>query len=857
MVDISVGEVSGFIAAGVFVLQVFFPLAIPAILLAFISDTHSLVTWSVLGRFLQSTPWPTLLNVDTVATTGVKRRVNVVSWLLTVAVALVAIASIVTPLGLYESIEPSNEDENSPFKYMKDTSAFGYGTPPRPNGFFSRHCGTEYQCPGAIVEKKCEKIGLLENCTSSVDITLPESFIAPFRDGATKFSPSVSSIFDIQWRTYVDNGYKPSKDVFVKPAYRQLATLLLEDKIIPVEGLVVNMKTGGLGFRAHTVPQRHYEFGSRWREDILFIEPDTQCVDLNFTMEFVLPRDVTTSDQYVEELKIVDQGGFSGLRDNPAPSLDRIISNGQVNLNLKDRATSAGWFNNFLTMVFYNVTEPDMHDIKRLDVSKGDTFPLPSFSENTTFRVGYEVLRSSLEFGEYLNLTGKSENGTQWSENPFDISMRNFAFIRNLCAGSTFDSPANINTTLVGCSLLYGAAKRIDKGGSSLIANPGSRWSLPVYSCASAVKALVKEVTFHFNGTTFEALEVNSTKPKSYTDQESKPLWAVEDLKQIPISDGKPLWGILDRSKSNVDTSFPSNISTMSRDHLYLPGYMDEYTLLLEGPTGVSDASQNLPGAEFYIQAMLTALTITRPGGNRGYVDYSGFSSLALFAKWQNLSKTPEGAARILDLVWTDSAANAVMGTKGWGVTSFSANAHQIRQKEKKESKKGNEKRQTGKIDQDDPIVPVTVYKKYIRYQIPFAVPAFIILTATLATAVTLAILCIMGRTGPKRMRTFLEASSTGRNVGTFVIDQEGENESKGTKEWVKSVGRKIVRITREGISLEGEGKEQKEVGQIVEEGQIVGEGEIVGEGVTVEDELRDPDLAEADERTQMVSRSS
>lgn len=216
----------------------------------------------------------------------------------------------------------------------------------------------------------------------------------------------------------------------MKPAYRQLATLLLEDKILPVEGLVVDMKTGGLGFRAHTVPQHRYEFGSRWNEDILFIEPETQCVDLNFTLDFVLPRDVSTSDQYVEDLKIVDHGGFSGLHDNAAPSLERISSNGQVDLNLKDRAMSAGWFNNFLTMVFYNVTDPDMRNIKRLDVSEGDTFPLPSFSKNTTFRVGYDVLRSSMEFGEYLNLTGKSGmNGTKWSENPFDISMRNFSFI--------------------------------------------------------------------------------------------------------------------------------------------------------------------------------------------------------------------------------------------------------------------------------------------------------------------------------------------------------------------------------------------------------------------------------------------
>ncbi|OJD17312.1 hypothetical protein AJ78_02600 [Emergomyces pasteurianus Ep9510] len=841
MVEISVGEVSGFIAAGVFVLQVFFPLAIPAILIAFISDTHTLVTWSVLGRFLQSTPWPTFLKVDTVVTTGVKRRVNAVSWLLTVAIAVVAIASIVTPLGLYESVEPSDDKENTPFQCIKDTSAFGYGTPPRPDGFFSRHCGTGYICPGSTVESKCEKIGLLENCTTSIDATIPESFIALFRDGATKFSTSTSSIFDMQWRTYINYADDRSKGVFVKPMYRQLATLLQEDNIIPVEGLVVDMKTGGLGFRSHTVPKRRYEYGSRWNEDILFIEPETQCVNLNFTLDFVLPRDMATGDKYVEELKIVDHGGFSGLRNGAAPSLDRIISNGQVELNLKDRATSAGWFNNFLTMVFYNATDPNMHNIKRLDVSEGDTFSLPSFSANTTFRVGYQVLRSSMEFGEYLNLTGKSgENRTIWSENPFDVSKRNFSFITNLCAGSTFDTPANINTTLVGCSLLYGAANRIDEGGSSLIANPGSRWSLPVYSCASAVKALVKEVTFQFNGTNFEALKINSTNPKSYADQESKPLWAVEDLKEIPISNGKPLWGILGPSKSKADVRFPTNISTISHEHLYLPGYVDDYTLLLEGARGVSDASQNLPGAEFYTQSMLAALKISPPGsgGYRGYVDYSGFTSLALFAKWQNLSKTPEGAARIIDLVWTDSAANAVMGTKGWGVTSFSATAHQQQQKENTQNKNANNrKRQTGMEKPTEPIVPVTVFKKYIRYKIPFAVPAFVILAFTLATIIALIPLCIMGRTGPKRMRKFLEASSTGRNVGTFVVVQDEDTIGKGTKQWVQSVGKTVVKITREGISVEGgeqQGKEDQEIAQ---------------------DELRDP--AEDDELTQMVDRNS
>ncbi|KAK2772244.1 hypothetical protein FQN53_004680 [Emmonsiellopsis sp. PD_33] len=852
MVEISVGEVSGFIAIGVFLLQFFLPLAVPAILIAFVSDTHTLVTWSVLGRFIQSSPWPTLLNADTVASSGVKRRVNVVAWFLTLAIALVTIASIVTPLGLYETVEPEDSLTETPFQYVKDISAFGYGTPPRPEAYFARNCGSDQVCPGSTVEEKCERLGLLEKCTSDVNATMPETFITPFRDGASKFSSSVSSIFDIQWRTYINKALNRSAGVFLEPAYRQLATLLLDDKIEPLEGLVVDMKAGGLGFRSHTVPANHYKYGTEWKEDILFIEPETQCVNLNFTLDFKIPDVTSAGLEYVEELKLVDHGGFSGLRDNPAPNLKRIISNGQRGFNLRDRAASAAWLNNFLTMVFYNATNPDMDRITRLDVSKGDTFPLPSFSANTTFRVGYEVVRTNMEFGEFLNLTAKAgQNGTAWSDNPFDINMRNFSFITNLCAGSTYNSPSNINTSMVGCTLLYGAAKPTD-GGSPLIANPGSRWSLPVYSCASAVKALVKEVTFQYNGTDFSGLMVNSTKPKTYQDDKSKPLWAVEDLGDIPISAGKPLWGILGPSGSTdlESTKLPTNISTTTHEHLYLPGYMDDYTPVLEGNTGISNrVGQNLPGAEFYNQAMITALSISRPYGSN--TDYSGQTSLALFAKWQELSKTPEGAAKILNLVWTDASANAVMGTKGWGLTSFSATAgkHKVEHPNDNKNKNNNKHRKRadsdGENDPTAPRVPVTVFKKRIRYKLPFAVPAILILAISLTLLVTLVFLCSAGRTGPKRMRRFLQASSTGRNMGAFISPDDGRARAK-TNVWVKSVGMKVVRISEDIVVTEHGGGF----------GAGAGAGGSVGADVVVKvhgDGDGDGDLGEDNEQTKMV----
>lgn len=42
---LTVGEVSGLIAAGVFVLQVSLPLLIPFLLLAFLTDVNSVLTW--------------------------------------------------------------------------------------------------------------------------------------------------------------------------------------------------------------------------------------------------------------------------------------------------------------------------------------------------------------------------------------------------------------------------------------------------------------------------------------------------------------------------------------------------------------------------------------------------------------------------------------------------------------------------------------------------------------------------------------------------------------------------------------------------------------------------------------------
>lgn len=93
--------------------------------------------------------------------------------------------------------------------------------------------------------------------------------------------------------------------------------MVLNDAWEAIEGLIVNTKTGGIGFRNHTTPP-HLPFGSSWSEDLLFIEPETECVDLNLTLDFNIPYSNDYTGKNVENITITDHGGFANLnRDIP------------------------------------------------------------------------------------------------------------------------------------------------------------------------------------------------------------------------------------------------------------------------------------------------------------------------------------------------------------------------------------------------------------------------------------------------------------------------------------------------------------------------------------------------------------
>lgn len=102
------------------------------------------------------------------------------------------------------------------------------------------------------------------------------------------------------------------------------------------------------------------------------------------------------------------------------------------------------------------------------------------------------------------------------------------------------------------------------------------------------------------------------------------PLWGVENTgNRFQENEISLIWGLVSAEYENNP-----NVSTVRQPSLYLPGYSDQYSLT----TGYNTiGSQNLPGSDFYSQAMYTVYNIGKDtGSTAGQVDYSGEVNMAV-----------------------------------------------------------------------------------------------------------------------------------------------------------------------------------------------------------------------------------
>ncbi|EER27888.1 hypothetical protein CPC735_032240 [Coccidioides posadasii C735 delta SOWgp] len=770
MVDLTVGHVSGIIAAGVYVLQFLIPTATTLILAGLVTDKNSLATWTQIGRSLHASHWPLLLRADTATAREVSRAVRLEGILRPLILLIVGIAAVVTPLGLYDAVVPGTKMVPQPFQYQPDTSPFGSGTPPRSKLGFNRICGAfePRACPGSKTVIKTTRNGTRATFEWDLyDIDIPANLTEMFQSGLERMKPTVSSMFDIQWRSYsvtIDDT-KNNGSAFLGGSYKQMDTLVLKDGYIVVEGLIVDNKNGGIGFRNHTTPSP-LKYGGTWSEDLLFIEPFTQCVDTNITVDFVIPD--SNVNLTMQNVKITDRGGFEKL-NTTYPQYDR--SDPQANPDLYGRAYKAAYLHNAYTMLLLNVTNPrtpTMRPWSYLNSTEGKTFPIDVLTG--------EVQPTQLgTYSDWRLWDGvpysPGENASSFLSdidypNPYNISQEDFRSIRTICQGAGSGDIANITNIGVACGLFVGAARRVD-GGSSLVTEPRTEWTTPLYSCASSARAVVKTVNFRYNGTDgLNSLSVLDIRDKIYNQESDKPLWGVERL-QLKLGEAAAMWGLVsDRYKGRDD------VSVIQSENLWLPGFVGSKRM-------PSTDYMNLPGVSFHMDAFASIYTMQDRPSNSLLADYSGRSNLALYARWQELSKDAKSSSTIINQIWTDIAANAVVGTRSW-----------VRE----ENDRNVQKRSTDQPPQegDTVNVPVDIYHHTVRYHIAYGVPAFIALALASAIAASSCILCVFGRARPSAVKRHLYHTGAGRILGSFMYPGVADRQAP-TKAWNAAIGSKMA----------------------------------------------------------------
>jgi hypothetical protein len=193
------------------------------------------------SRAFQRSYWPDVLRTDSVLNRGVRKDILIVTKTMSFLGILIALAGVITPLGLYETLLPSN-DIQTPFQYLADSSSFGYATPPRSNYTFNRMCGSGDPLLGAI--KPCPFSDTVSTVTSfpngnisyeypyGVNLSIPQVIWDTYSSG-TNNQTTISNYFDIQWRrytTYSDSLFN-NGSAYLIGTYRSYDTLILNDAV--------------------------------------------------------------------------------------------------------------------------------------------------------------------------------------------------------------------------------------------------------------------------------------------------------------------------------------------------------------------------------------------------------------------------------------------------------------------------------------------------------------------------------------------------------------------------------------------------------------------------------------------------
>jgi hypothetical protein len=806
MFTLTVGNIAAIINAIITILQLVLPNALILALVAVLSDTHTAVTWSVVARNIQSSHWPLLLRSDSAETNHVHLGSKIITLLRPITLVLVAISAIVTPLGLYQDIAPSDDPQLVDFVRQADEGPFGLLTPPRSNLGFSRECtdggALPAQCPGTTTVIKYSNDGNVFNATvvnDDYDRRIPVQLAKLYQSGLSSQPDSVSSFFDIQWRWYnTHTRDNIANDSYLVDSYHPIDTVIGDDDFKLIEGLIVDTRNSGVGFRAHTIPvAEEIQDGAEWDEDITFFIPESACEDTNVTLEYSVPGEYDYLSTPVQ--KLVDQGGFAeASRDNPWD--DGWYMDTQQDPQLGARAHRGAWTMNAYNMYYFGVTKPFTNFTAPIDSFVGKKYAvnnsLWSYTSSAPGLMSLATLSLNPYNGlvdvpytpvTYLNGTPMSNEtymtgfGTETSwRNPYGITTDNFTLADLGCVAFLGGDQVNSTNIQVKCGLVLGPANK-SGGSNSLLVEPGSVWSRPVYMCASTTKATIKTVRFKYDptrGSGIDRLRVQSISDKQYGSKDDMPLWGIETPK-MTLNSMTPLWGLIDPQMEDS-----VNLTTIRADHLYLPA---SAVSIWQNGLQSDGGTEYMPGTAAPANIWESAYAMRDGSGDTdGLQDLSGWSSLALASRWRNLSATATGTASIMNLIWTDLAANALVGTRGWqsGNSDLPPDLQNPLQK-RADTSTHTERGQ----------LPIRIFRPVVRYRWIYGIPAAICLLLAGLICLAALVAVISGRATTSRIRHYLNRLSAGRllvalRFGTSDFDSGG-------KFWLGTSGRTELPLPR------------------------------------------------------------
>jgi hypothetical protein len=386
-------------------------------------------------------------------------------------------------MGLFEAITVSGASEPAAFLYVQDRGILGLGTAPRTSFGMMRTCGNVFLpkiCPGSSGSVNVSRDERWTNSsTEGWDWRIPEDLAQLYQSGLRLQPSTVSSFFDIESRLYnIEFNPDQNNQTYIVDSFRPLGSFVLGDKATAVDGLVLDIENGAIGFRNHTAPTRT-QFGAQWDEDLLFLQPETSCVSLNLSLRLNLPQSGQDSDgtQF-----LVDDGGFVNM-DIQSPWRLKMgdyvwYDNTQEDAQLEWRAQATAWTVNVLHAYFFNVTKAG--DRKAYVNSElGKQFPI-----NSTFLKSdvNSIDATDHYFALITNFPSASEiNGTveiynqSWAgnyyPNPFNMSSLNFTYLGDQCSGVGSDLVGMVNMTniYVKCGLVSGTGQPLGGGEKMLV----------------------------------------------------------------------------------------------------------------------------------------------------------------------------------------------------------------------------------------------------------------------------------------------------------------------------------------------------------------------------------------------------